>query len=225
MTADGVPTPRLHDRGRKDRRSVADAVEILRLDGGFSEAVSAVIRTAPITLPTDGAGSLVQLVCGELGIVVTLPTSNAFTGRNTAGETIDFDIAHLNGASVNARGVKPVVKLIEGTSLTAVTLSPVRQMRGLNERDWRILYGVIAFADLGDHCFLHVDKEKWPDWKYVDFHALQKAEIFGLKDLVTYLLVKRGFQVSEQTVANTLNKCGIKHRHRKAGATFPPHTI
>ena len=74
----------LIDEDRKSRRTIADAIEAIRLaSSGFPATARLTIRTHPLRLPSGDVPFLTQVVCAELALTVSLPTSKKFRAKGT----------------------------------------------------------------------------------------------------------------------------------------------
>jgi hypothetical protein len=103
------PNMKIIDEGRPSRRTVADAIEVLRSHPKFSENIRPTIRTGLLQLPSGDKPFLVMLVCEELGWAATLPTSKRFPAKSghsaRASKVEKWDIRLLDGA---------IVEMVEG---------------------------------------------------------------------------------------------------------------
>src|SRR5688572_7485090 len=115
---------RIVDEGRLSRRTVADAVEVLRSHSKFSENIRPTICAGPLHLPSGDVPFLVLLVCKVLGLAVTLPSSKRFRGKlahnSAAPKFEEWEIRLLDGA---------IVEMIENQA--NVILADGRRMHGV----------------------------------------------------------------------------------------------
>ena len=71
----------LDQDGRTQRRTVADALEVVRQRLGVGEITRAEIRLAPFALPWGGSTAAVAVLFPDLGYCVSLPASARFGAR------------------------------------------------------------------------------------------------------------------------------------------------
>jgi hypothetical protein len=123
-------TLKVYDEGRTSRRTIADAVEILRSIPGFGKGTRSTIRTAPLPLPSGEVPFLLQAVCEDVGMAVSLPTSYMFRAKllrdgPSTSEPVEFvgDTCLLEGAIVSEACQ---VVLSDGRRLRSVEIIPVR---------------------------------------------------------------------------------------------------
>ncbi len=75
------PTLKIHDEGRLSRRTIADAIEVLRSDARFCSTTRSTVRTVPLPLPSGKTPFLLLVVCADVGWAVSLPTSDKFRAK------------------------------------------------------------------------------------------------------------------------------------------------
>src|SRR4051812_16820870 len=105
----GSPTMKLYDADRASRRRIADALEVLRALFGSTSGVESTIRTNPLVLPSGESPFLLQLVCKQAGLTISLPTSHRFHAKllheraGAAPEWREFsgEVSLLEGAIVD----------------------------------------------------------------------------------------------------------------------------
>ena len=131
----------LDQDGRTKRRTVADALEVVRQRLGVVEITRAEIRLAPFALPWGGSTAAVVVLFPDLGCYVSLPASARFGARtDTSPQRQAFEIALLEGAEICSDGS---VLLKDGSRLRAVEVEPTGLHRP-SALDERILGHVIA---------------------------------------------------------------------------------
>ena len=124
------PSLKLYDKGRRSRRTIADAVEILRSIPGFCKSTRSTIQTTSLRLPSGEIPVLMQVVCEDLGWAVSLPTSHGFRAKlvqdaSSALESAEFagKTSLLGGAIVDH---ECQVTLSDGRRFRSVEIIPAR---------------------------------------------------------------------------------------------------
>ena len=119
---------KLIDAGRMSRRTIADAIEVMRSHPEFSQHRRAKVRTFPLHLPSGDVPFLVQVVCAELALTVSLPTSKKFRAKGTRTpaslEFEEFETCLLDGASAEIIDEQLEVVLSDGRRLRGVQVIP-----------------------------------------------------------------------------------------------------
>ena len=92
----------LDQDGRTKRRTVADALEVVRQRLGVVEITRAEIRLAPLALPWGGSTAAVVVLFPDLGCYVSLPASARF-GARTPPPRMQTTQARLRRALRHAR--------------------------------------------------------------------------------------------------------------------------
>jgi hypothetical protein len=215
MTAELKPSLRLYETGCKGRRTIADAIEVLRNQAEFSDDMRALVHTYDLPLPSGKDSSIVVVVCEKLGWAVSLPTStNFYAIRATTNTRDEFKISRLNAAVVDA---DCNVILSDGTKLRAVEVRPTRlPPQDFTPEQMFIVHAAIRFANAEDQCYRHFEPTYFPGIRRIDFSTLPGLELFGLKAFTKFVIDTCGLPVkSRQTIANTLRDCRIiTRRHR-----------
>jgi hypothetical protein len=145
---------RLAEEHRLSRRTLADALEVLRARAGFTERDRAVIRISRFQLQSGHVVGLVQIffedLFGDKVYIVSLPTSAEFHAMRLGAARRDrFDIALLDGSTVDGNGN---VLVTDGPTLRAVEVVPARLPLEPSKLDWRIVYHTITLAGAQDKC-------------------------------------------------------------------------
>jgi len=132
---------RLQEDKRNLRRTILDAIYVLRKCAKFGENDRANIRITPMRLPSHQIVALVDLIFSKplqrTDYVASLPTSAQFTalsGESPRRE--NFDIALLDRAVVDFGGN---VTLPDATSLRGVQIVPAQLSYQPSDIDWRII--------------------------------------------------------------------------------------
>ena len=174
---------KLIDAGRMSRRMIGDAIEVMRSHPEFSQHWRAKVRTFPLHLPSGDVPFLVQVVCAELALTVSLPTSKKFRAKGTRTpaslEFEEFETCLLDGASAEIIDEQLEVVLSDGRRLRGVQVIPCylppcgdgqRQMdrpqaSGRGDRT------VVRMCNAQDRCYRYLDKDLLPGVRVLDFHS------------------------------------------------------
>jgi hypothetical protein len=212
----------LADENRNARRTIADALEILRSKAGFDEVNRAQARIGWLKLPSSETIGLVQVVfdapCNDMVYAVSLPSSREFHARRpNSSQGGRFGIASLDGAEIDSTGS---VLLTDGTTLRAVEIIPARLPYTPSELDSRIVYCTIALIPgAEERCCRRLRddvptrfKEMVPDLRFLDCSKLSGLDIPSLESIAAYIIESDpgGRHPSQQKIADTLHKFGIR---------------
>ena len=212
----------LADENRSARRTVADALEILRSKVGFDQDNRAQARIGWLKLPSTEAIGLVQVVFDPPGDdtvwVVSLPSSREFHARRpNSSRHSRFDIAGLDGAIIDSAGT---VLLTGGASLHAVEIIPAKLPYTPSELDNLIVHRTIAFIpEARERCFRRLRdsvparfKTMVPDLRFLDCSKLFGLEIPSLESIAAYMIESNptGRHPSQQKIADALRKFGAR---------------
>ena len=116
------PYVRLQEQRRTSRRTIADALEVVRQEFGLDDIGPAHVRIDPLRLPCGQCTALVDVVFSDLGCGVSLPTSSQFKARSaTSSRQQEFEIFRLDGAEICPDGS---VLLADRTGWCAVEVVP-----------------------------------------------------------------------------------------------------
>jgi len=211
----------LAEGNKHNRRSVADAIELLTAHADFRANNLATIRT--LQLPVPARKPLFQLcvVFEDLSINVTslvwLPTSSRFKAqRRDQRRTDKFATADLNGATVDFAGN---VSLSTGVQLRAVEVIPATLPYELSDLEWRILDCTIKYMKIEDVVVRTFGEEldldvqaTLPVIRGIDFQRLKGFEVPPLKVLQHFIIenVRDLEGVSLEKISSTLSKCGMR---------------
>lgn len=118
---------RLEEHLRPKRRTIADAMEVLRKNG-FMDHDQAAILVGPLELPSGEMVGLPNLffpsVERQSMLIVSLATSKRFWARREGHPGLEqFDIFQLDRAYVRVDGT---AVLADGEKIRAVTVDPAR---------------------------------------------------------------------------------------------------
>jgi hypothetical protein len=210
----------LQEDGRTKRRTVVDALEVVREKLGVDEITRAEISIHHLQLPSGECTGLVAVLFPDLGCCVTLPTSARFRGLSgTSSQHQLFEISRLDRAKVNSDGS---VRLVDGSWLRAVEVIPARLPYELSELEQLILRHVILLTG-SYHCYRSIREDLPEDLEpqVADLRALDYSRVRTIQ--APPLKVIRGFiedanpqvKLSDEKIAHTLEKCGIRIRRRR----------
>lgn len=128
----------------KERRSVLDAIEVLREHAEFSEDDRAIIRVRRLPIPSGKPIGLCHLtfVSKTIGpVAVFLPASLEVRARSASSDKFrTFKIFDLNESAVDTRGV---VTLRSGQEIRSVEIELTTAMRNPTPLEWDIVWATI----------------------------------------------------------------------------------
>jgi hypothetical protein len=217
----------LEEEHRTSRRTVADALEVVRQKLGLDEMARAQIKVGPFQLPSGECTAVVQVVFRDLGCSVSLPTAARFRALSgTSSQHKIFEISRLDHAEVYSDGS---VMLMDGTRLRAVDVVPTHLPYELSERDERILRHVIALTRSYD-CYRSIRESlpehlqhQVPDLRALDYGRVRTIQAPPLKVIRAFIEDHDPqLKVSNQKIADALAKCGLRvPRHRPRAGSAP----
>jgi hypothetical protein len=150
----------LQEEQRANRRTIADAMEVVRQEQGIDDIAHAEIRLAPLQLPSGKSTAVVQVLFPDLGCSVSLPSSPRFRALNaTSSQRTVLEISLLDGARICSDNS---VVLADGTRLRAVELLPTYLPYNLSQLEERILLHVISLTKSGSSCYRSI-REHLPE--------------------------------------------------------------
>lgn len=216
----------LAEDDRSLRRTVADALEVLRQETGFTDADSAAIQLAGLR-PLSGKDvwlTQVQFEAREGTYGVSLPSAYCFSARTASGQRESFDMRRLHGAEVSGTGQ---VRLADGTLLSAVEVLPARLPLEPSQLDWTILRHTLSLIDpearstipLADRFPSEVG-EAIPDARVLDFgkltSLLNEVQVPYLKVIAAHIATcEPDLNISQQKISDTLAAFGIRPIRRR----------
>jgi hypothetical protein len=217
----------LAEGNKHNRRSVADAIDLLTTHADFRASSLAKISTLP--LPLAAKKPLFQLciafenLAAKVTFLVWLPTSSRFKAKSLHQRRADeFETADLNDASIDFDGN---VVLTTGVRLRAVEVIPTTLPYELSDLEWRILKCTIQCMKIEDMVVrtlgeeLDVDvRATLPLIRRIDFQRLQGFEVPPLKVLQDFITRnERDLEgVSLEKISSTLSRCGMRPVRRRA---------
>jgi hypothetical protein len=210
----------LKEDDRNNRRTVADALEVIRQEFGVDETPGAEISVGPLPLPSGEATAAVVLICPDLDCYVSLPASwwfTAFTERSSRRHR--FEIFCLDKAKVGPSGA---VVLTDGRSMRGVEMVPTHMPYELSWVEKRILQNVIkltksygCYRNLRDDLPEHL-QPGIPDLWVLDFGRLHTVPRRSLKEIKSHIEDDDPeLRVSNQKIADALAKCGVRVPRRR----------
>jgi hypothetical protein len=212
---------RLCEESRNLRRTIADAVDVLREIADLNEHSRAEVRACPLRLPSGDLTGLVDVLFDvpfrEEVSIVSLPTSARFRAIFEGSSRPDyFEISRLDGAIV---GTEANVLLTDGTKRRAVEVIPTRLPINPTELDWRIVHHTISIIGAEDRCYRNLREglpphlqDMIPDRRFIDCSRLSGLDLPPLK-VIASLIAERDktlCKLSPQTVADALRKFGMR---------------
>jgi hypothetical protein len=210
----------LKEESRDKRRTVADALEVVRQGLGVDEIPGAEIRVGPFPLPWGEATAVVVVICPALDCRVSLPASWWFTALSEErSQRHRFEISCLDGAKVGPDGS---VVLTDGRCLRGVEMVPTHMPYELSPVEERILWNVIRFTEsygcyrnLRDDLPPHL-QPGIPDLWFLDYGRLHTIPRRPLKAIKAYIETHDlELRISNQKIADALAKCGVRVPRRR----------
>jgi hypothetical protein len=215
---------RLQEQDRSSRRTIADAVDIVRQTLGGVEIARARVHVYPLLLPSGKPTALVDIVFSDLGCRVSLPTSTRFTGLSDIdSQRKEFEIALLDGAEVSSDGS---VRLASGLKVRAVEVVPTPLPYIPSQLDEKILRHVIELTK-SDHCYRRLleglpgdvqerFEEELREASAVDYSRIRRLHVPALKVIRGYINDKEpALRLSEQKIADALAIFGARTPRRR----------
>jgi hypothetical protein len=211
---------RLGEGKRTSRRTVADAIEVVRELLGPDDIGSPHIQVGEFELPSGQTLALADVVFPEFGCRVSLPTSFRFKARSATKACLEeFEISRLDCAQVCPDGS---VLLVDGTQLCAVEVIPAPLPLQPSELDMIILGYLVSLTQSCDCCRSlregvpeHL-REMVPDIRGPDFSRLREVKAPPLKKIRGHIVDKNpDLSVSNQKIADTLAMAGIRIPRRR----------
>jgi hypothetical protein len=214
---------RLLEEGRNLRRTIADALEVLREVGDFKDHHRAEVRVGTLPLPSGHVVGLVDLHFDDRSrenvFVVSLPSSTQFRAiRQGSSRHECFEISRLDGATVSAEAR---VLLADGTKVRAVEVIPTRLLYHPSKLDWRIVRHTISIIKAEKGCYRSLRQGLFPrplrrmvpNRRFLDCSKLAGLKIErSLKDITREIGRKDPTlrRLSPQKVSDALRKFGIR---------------
>jgi hypothetical protein len=210
---------RLFEEDRRSRRTIADAIEVLRQTCDFNSHDRAEIRIGPLRLSSGDVVGLVdvQFPVRDKVFIVSLPTSAQFRANcGGASQRGCFEIDRLDGAVVAFDGN---VRLKDGATLSAVEVIPTRVLHDPTELDWRIVQLAVAMIGAENDCYRSLrtgvpqpQQDMVPDVRRLDCSKLSGLDLPPLKEIAIYIGERNRTlrKLAPQKIADALRKFGMR---------------
>jgi hypothetical protein len=214
----------LDEGGRTKRRTVADALEVVRQRAELGAITRAEITLAPFALPWGGSTAGVLVLFPDLGCYVSLPASRRFRARtDSLPHRQIFEIALLEGAEICFDGS---VLLKDGGRLRAVEVEPTG-LPAPSALDERILRHVIALT-ASWHCYRSIREGlpnlqcQIPDLRRLDYSRVLTIQPPPLKVIRGHIEQHDPqLRVSNQKISAALARCGVRVPRRRPRKVTP----
>jgi len=219
---------------KHNRRSVADAIEVLVTHANFQVGSIGKITTGIFPLPSKEPLAQLYVSYTDLAAGVTflvwLPVCSRFKATYSNQRSIcQSSIFDLNDATVDFNGN---VFLTSGTCLRGVEVIPASLPYELSDLERRILWCTIQFMKIEDKVVRTLGEELEPELRQgmptirrVDFQRLNGFVLPSLESIRSFILENEpGLRsVSLEKISDTLSKCGMRPvvRRRPPPATRP----
>ena len=223
---------RLSGGQHEARRTVADALEVLRSSVGFTDNDRATIRIDLLRLPSRQVVGLINLLFEapnrEEVYVTSLPTSAYFEAlQQGSSRRVRFEISQLEGALADGRGN---IRLSNGEALRAVEVVPANLPLLPSELDYRIVGLTVSLVGGEQQCLRSLKdgvpspyRDLIPDLRYLDCSKLSGLKIPALKVVAAYIGDRDPTLrlLSPQKISDALEKFGVRlpaRRRRRSPA-------
>lgn len=212
----------LAEPDRDSRRTVMDALEVLRNEAGFQDGDRAQFHIGLLRPPSGDKVGLIQLrfdaPLRDATSCVSLPAATYFNAiPKDFPARRRFEVERLDQAFVDGWGH---IELIDGNQLRALEIEPANLPLNPTDLDWRIVHLTLELIGAKD-CYrslrddLSPDRrETIPDICILDVARLSTLNLPPLRDIARYVVSKYQ-KVSGQQVANSLRKFGIRHPQKR----------
>jgi len=182
---------RLQEERRTKRRTVADALDVVRRVLGLEHPPRGQMKVGLLGLPCGNRTGLVDVIFPDLECIVSLPTSARFRALSgTSSEHQEFEISRVDGAEVDSDGS---VRLADGARLRAVEVVPTRLPYKPSQLDERILRHVISLTRASD-CYRSIREglpehlqHQVPDLRALDYSRVRTIQAPPLKVIQGYI--------------------------------------
>jgi hypothetical protein len=209
----------LAEEDRRKRRTLADALEVLRTDANFQEGDAAEIRLGTLKLPSSEIVYLVYVsfrsTIHQKTFLVSLPTAGGVRARFLDDPKLqELEIERLNGAIANGRGD---VWLSDGAQIRSVEVIPALLPYEITPLDWTIIRQTMAELGIEEHCRydpgLQAARTYLGDWlsNSIDCSKLADRPTPLLKSIQARVQDHPEFgSISLQKISDTLHKFGMR---------------
>lgn len=211
---------RLREESKQSRRTIADALEVLREAADFEEDDRAEIRIGPLQLPSGHVVHLVDIVFDaplrEKVYIVSLPTSAKCRAIcDGSPRRNELEISRLDGAVIDAEASV----YFSGGKLHAVEVIPFPLCYEPTELDRRIVHLTIAIIGAEDRCYRSLRdgvplqfQDMVPDIGLLDCSRLSELDVPPLKNIVSLIAEKDKTlrKLSPQKASDSLRTFGVR---------------
>jgi hypothetical protein len=217
---------RIADETRSQRRTVLDALEVMRLCAGFIDDDIADIQVVGLRLPSNEVVGLVQALFASPSkqqiFIVGLPPARQFRAHAiSSGAPGTFEINLLDRATADGRGN---VTLANGSSVRAAEIIPSHLLSEPSDLDWKIVTSVISMLKAGQACYRDLAQGLPPEMEYavpvlsgIDCAKLPGLKAPPLKQIAQHFVDMGVKPPSPPKIAEALRQFGIRipvARHR-----------
>lgn len=152
-----LPCEMLGENERNERRTIADALEVLRTKANFEQDDLALVRLGMLRLLSNEIVGLVLVsfdsTIHQKTFLVSLPTADRFRAKlENLPTPQEFEIARLNGATIDSRGQ---VQLSDGAQIRGVEVIPSLLPYNITRLDGAIIRQTIAALGIEEECRYH----------------------------------------------------------------------
>jgi hypothetical protein len=211
----------LQEERRTSRRTVADALELVRQKLGVNEIARAEIRIGRFQLPSGQCTAMVQVLFPDLGCRVSLPSAARFRARSgMSSQHKLFEISRLDRAEVGSDGS---VVLADRSRLRAVEVVPTHLPYEVSELEERVLRHVISLTK-SYYCYRSI-QEGLPEHlqhQVPDLRALDYSRVRTIQQAPPLRVIQAFIEdndperkVSNQKIADALATFGVRVPRRR----------
>jgi hypothetical protein len=182
---------RLQEERRTKRRTIADALDVVRRVLGLEDPPRGQMKVGLLGLPCGNWTALVDVIFPDLECIVSLPTSARFRALTGASSELqEFEISRLDGAEVDSDGS---VRLADRSRLRAVEVVPTPLPYKPSQLSERILRHVISLTR-SYHCYRSIREglpehlqHQVPDLRALDYARVRTIQAPPLKVIQGYI--------------------------------------
>jgi hypothetical protein len=173
--------------GGSDRRSIADALQMLREREEISEPWLIEMRTRPISF-ADKKSAVVALLARRVrdgaGWAFSLASSLKFKATTTTGVRQTYSIEELDGATCDMEGN---VVLANDQHVHHVDLIHAPFHFEFTDRDHAIVAEALKFLNAFEKCYFPIDESVLPDVRVLHYDQVAQIRIEKPKQLLHHL--------------------------------------
>jgi hypothetical protein len=215
-----MPELRLWEDQKKSRRTIADALEVLRVAADFQDHDRAEVRVLPLRLPSGHIVGMIDVLfdapAQETVFAVALPTAARCRAiSDGAPQRTELEINRLDGAVVDAMAH---VHASDAT-LRAVEVVPFPLPYEPSGLDWRIIHAAVAVTGNEHRCYRNFRYDVPPQFQHgiPDKRVLDCSRLFDLDlpplKVVAWLIRAKDdtlHECSDQKIADALRSFGVR---------------